>query len=152
MKNILIPMFAINGTASYPAGVIAVRGPVTVDGVEYYAAKGEESAETGVHTYADYEATLEPEVAAVDPVMVSPKDLVLLFPDEALAELEDLATDKSKPKKDRGRARKVSTILSSGEPLDVASYTFKALLTWATGLDSFSEADITRIKAAYNVA
>ena len=79
---------------------------------------------------------------------VSPKDLVLLFPDEALAELDDLATDKTEPKSDRGKARKVLTILSGSEPIDVTNEGFTALMSWATVLESFSETDVDNINNA----
>ena len=86
------------------------------------------------------------------PVMVNAKDLVLLFPDEALAELDDLADDKSNNKGDRGKARKILTLLSSGEPLEASSDTFLELLTWATILESFTQDTATDILTSLGIA
>lgn len=83
--------------------------------------------------------------------MVKPKDLILMFPDGAMAELEDLASDKTQPKGVRGKARKLITIFSGSEPLDTNSDVFKALLSWAVILESFSQTDIDNINEVLGI-
>ncbi len=82
---------------------------------------------------------------------IDPKDLVLLFPDDAFAELDDLSLDTLKAKSDRGKARKLLTIFSSSTPLNAASPVFLGLLNWALILDSFEQTDIDAIKNAIGI-
>lgn len=79
------------------------------------------------------------------PVMVSPKDLVQLFPSEALAELKDMESNANETKLNRGNATKALILLNTGEPLNASSPEFSSLLQWATVLESFSQTDIDNI-------
>ena len=76
------------------------------------------------------------------------KDLALLFPQEAFAELKDLSDDKGRGKKDRGAAIQADIILSSGVLLDANSSEFTNLLDWAlANLDSFTQDEYDAIMA-----
>jgi len=84
-------------------------------------------------------------------VMIVPKDLIQLFEDEVLAELDDLAADKGKDKKHRGKAIKVKAMLGQTEPLNASSPEFDTFLTFFTILDSFDVDSIVALKQKLGV-
>lgn len=67
----------------------------------------------------------------VTPVIYAdPMDVVKIIPDEALAELQDLAGEKAKDKKDRGKAYKITSMLGQSQPIEVSDSEFSGYLIW----------------------
>lgn len=90
--------------------------------------------------------------AVVTEKLVSPKTIIQLFPDEAIADLFDFANTKANMKASRGKAIKAQSILSQSEPIDVLSAEFDTLLIWAKDtLGSFDQTDIDAIKLALGI-
>lgn len=63
-------------------------------------------------------------------IYADPMDIVKIIPDEALAELQDLAGEKGKDKKDRGKAYKITTILGQSQPIEVSNDEFDGYLVF----------------------
>lgn len=125
MKKILIPFFEVNGTGSYPSNITEIHGRLTFQSTEYYIATGEESAQTGAHTYADYEASL-----IIDPIkMVSMGKFGELLPDAVLIELEDFKNTTSTVIGKRKASARVLTRINSNVSVDVLHADFQTLLT-----------------------
>lgn len=77
--NILIPMFTVEGLGSYPTGVTSVRESIVFQDIDYWIGTGDLSAETGEHTYLEYQTWLEGQPAKTGVRLITKRSFLQRF-------------------------------------------------------------------------